>query len=141
MTSVDLRYIQCNVLSFEQRVLFDINQYRTGYKLLFVHCNVFCRHAVACKQTEMTATLLTSTFKFGTVFPALSSPRISTQYSSFWNIYLYSPDNKVYILPRFVDNLSPPHLFCKCQLARIAQPERDTKTRRQTPLRRFFGTL
>lgn len=34
-----------------------------------------------------------------TVFPALSSPRIRMQYSSFWNTYLYSPDSSVYILP------------------------------------------
>lgn len=35
-----------------------------------------------------------------TVFPALSSPRMSMQYSSFWNMYLYNPDNKVYMLLR-----------------------------------------
>lgn len=40
-----------------------------------------------------------------TVFPALSSPRINTQYSSFWNMYLYNPDSRVYILDQLKEVL------------------------------------
>ena len=85
----DSRVLNCKCnFAFQQATLLSINDKTRGSDI----------HVPGV--VIVTLTMKRRSLALLTVFPALSSPKIRTKYSSFWKRYFHNPDRRVYIWKR-----------------------------------------